>query len=422
SSTAPQDIITEICSHLHTLIFETAPTAISAGRDVCLANAMYLYLILATRYHSADQSTLVLSGLQHKSYEVVLTVLNYLLILHKQLEADNNMFHEHLTSIADPSSLDKIRNKNYIQLLCNVLKSHYKECREKSLKILVLEGNTQRDIIETKIGVAVTDDMVIEKLIDCIQTEYETLTHVYLQSLVNFVSERIQAGSICTRVVLNVISTVYECSSAENCENTRKVAVSFIERNYQHLFKLDTRELTAAEQSTVWATIITLLEDDEEIIRQRVSDVVSDDRVIPSRAARLALNIIRKQCAGAGGVALFALIALLDFQSVVVMADDYNFCPQCRVFDQNERYNIFLEESIWTITCGDIIANEYKVDNSKLLEIISRPDYEGTFEKLCKDNLDMYRKMAAGHKLPRNEALNPKIKLLVDKLRDTSAQ
>ncbi|XP_022827001.1 uncharacterized protein LOC111356756 [Spodoptera litura] len=414
SPTAPQDIINEICSHLHTLIFETVPTPISAGRDVCLANAMYLYFILATRYHVTDLTSLVHRALQHKSYEVILTVLNYLLILHKQLEPDNNMFHEHLVSIADPSTLKEIKNKQYIQLLCDVLKSHYMECREKSLKILVLEGNTQRDIIETKTGVTVTDDMVIEKLIDCIQTEYETLTHTYLQSLVNFVSERIQEGSIHSRVVLNVVRTVYECSSAENCESTRKVAVSFIERNYM-LFKLDTSQLTAAEQfelhATLWATIITLLEDDEEAIRQRVSRAVCPGaRVAPARAARS----LRAALRAAGDVALLGLVALLDFQSVVVMADDVS--DECRVFDQNERYNIFLEESIWTIACADIIVNEHKVDNSKLLEIINRPEYEGTFQKLCQDNVEMYKKMATGHKIPRNEALNPKIQLLVDKL------
>ncbi|KAJ8719855.1 hypothetical protein PYW08_012030 [Mythimna loreyi] len=433
SPNVPQETVTDICSNLRILIFAPKPTTITPGRDICLSNAMYLYLILATQHYCTDTSDLVYKGLQHSSYEVVLSILNYLLILHKDLEAENSMFHEHLKSIADTTTLSNIKNDSYIKLLCKVLKSNYLECQEKSLKILVLEGNTQRYILETKLGVSVTEDMIIDKLFDFIQNEHEKVTHIYLQSLLNFVTDQIQDSRICLRVLLDVMRVVFECSSSENSEDTRRVVVGFIEKNIRQLLRSNKLEeenskLSEAERfelrATIWATIITLLEDDEDAIRQRVSDVLSPTRVTPSRSGELALHLMRERGSeeledGEGGderdTALFALIALLDFQSVVVVADDVN--DECRVFDQNERYNIYLEETIWTIACADILMNDYKANDATLTAIIDKPAYKQTFDKLCKDNIEVFRKMAAGQKLPRNDALNPKIELFVNKLR-----
>lgn len=212
---------------------------------------MYLHLILATQHNHTAINDLVYEGLQHSSYEVVLSVLNYLLILHNNLEADNSKFHEHLKLIADTSTLNKLKNEKYIQLLCKVFKSNYLECQEKSLKILVLEGNTQRNIIETKMGVNVTDDMIMEKLFDCIQNEHEKVTHIYLQSLLNFVTDQLQDSRICIRVLLDVIRVVFECSSSENSEDTRRVVVGFIEKNFSQLLRVNTSvesELSKAER------------------------------------------------------------------------------------------------------------------------------------------------------------------------------
>lgn len=203
---------------------------------------MYLYLILATQHKQTNITDLVCKGLLHPSYEVVLSVLNYLLILHDDSEEETCMFHEHLKSIREKSSLSEIKNENYIQLLCQVLKSKYLECQEKSLKILVLEGNTQLNIIETKTGETVTDDVVIDKLIDFVQNEHERVTHIYLQSLLNFVTDRLQDSSLSGRVFLDVIRVVFECSSSKNSENTRKVVVGFIETNI-HKILLNLQEM-----------------------------------------------------------------------------------------------------------------------------------------------------------------------------------
>ncbi|KAJ8720432.1 hypothetical protein PYW07_012475 [Mythimna separata] len=333
SPNVPQETVTSICSSLHTLIFAPKPTAMSPGRDICLSNAMYLYLILATLHDRTGTPHLVYVGLQHSSYEVVLSVLNYLLILHEDLEGESNMFHEHLKSIADTTLLTNIKNESYIQLLCKVLKSNYLECQEKSLKILVLEGNTQRNILETKLGINVTDDMIIDKLFDFIQNEHEKVTHIYLLSLLNFVTDLLQDSRLCLRVLLDVIRVVLECSSSENSEETRRVVVGFIEKNIRQLLKLnllEVSELSEAERfelrASIWATIITLLEDDEDAIRQRVSDVLSPARVTPSRSCELALQLMRERTeereGGEREAALYAVIALLDFQSVVVVADD----------------------------------------------------------------------------------------------------
>lgn len=181
----------------------------------------------------------------------MLSVLNYLLILHNVVELGSCKFQEHLKSISDTSTLNKIKNENYMQLLCKVLKKDYLECQEKSLKILVLEGNTQRHIIETKLGVTVTDDMIIPKLIDFIQNEHENVTHIYLQSLLNFVTDQLQDSSLCLRVLLDVIRVVFECSSSENSEDTRRVVVGFIEKNFRQLLEHDRRgihELSEAQR------------------------------------------------------------------------------------------------------------------------------------------------------------------------------
>lgn len=252
----PEETATEICEYLHTLIFHTKPPLINPGRDVCLSNAIYLYFILATKYKSKLISDLVYKGLEHPSYEVVLSVLNYLLILHKDLEVDNCKFQEHLVSIADIFSLDIIRDENYIHLLCKVLKNDYLECQQNSLRILTLENNTQRNIIETKIGQKVTDDMVVEKLFEFIQNEHENLTHLYMASLLRFVTDKLKDSSLNIQVLLNVIRVVFECSSSDNCESLRNVVVGFIERNIEQLLEMDMNELSEADQCKYYLFII----------------------------------------------------------------------------------------------------------------------------------------------------------------------
>nr|XP_049700713.1 thyroid adenoma-associated protein homolog [Helicoverpa armigera] len=411
----PQETVEEIISCLHTLIFPPSPAPAGPGRDLCFSRALSLYLILATKYNVTDIPCLVYQGLQHTSYEVVLAVLDYLLILHKDSEVDTTNFHENLTEVADTSSILKtIKSEKYIQLLCNVLKNNYLECQEKSLKILMLEGDTQRYIIEAKTDV-LSDEKIIDKLIDRIENEHEKLTHIYLQSLLDFVKVQLMQSKLRGAVLLQVVRVLLECSSAKNCVNTRTVVAKFIETNFSVLLEVDVSELADEDKfelrATIWATTITLLEDDEPHIRRRVTRVAGAACAVRERLRSTAGSVEK-------AVALLALVALLDFQSVVVVADDVT--DECRVFDQNERYNIFLEESVWTVACADILANEYKLNDTEVSAIIDKPTYKQTFDKLCNDNVDGFRKMAAGEKLPRNDTLNPKIELFVNRLRKLS--
>lgn len=98
-----------------------------------------------------------------------------------------------------------------------------------------------------------------------------------------------------------------------------------------------------------------------------------------------------------------------------------SFHFQCRVFDQNERYNVFLEETLWTRECADILIKNHKGNDSLtdfVLTIINTPKYKGTLYKLCNNNIVIFKDFLEGNgnELMRSDVINPKIKLFVDKL------
>ncbi|XP_075976774.1 thyroid adenoma-associated protein homolog isoform X2 [Anticarsia gemmatalis] len=412
-----QDTISKIQSYLDKLLFNTDKPSISSGRDVCLANAIYLYFILLNN----NTTDLVYKGLQHDSYEVILSTLNYLLILHNDLNDNLCKFQQHLKLISQNTVLEKFKNNDkYINILCRVLKNNYLECQQKSLKILTLEGDTQKFIIEAKKNKKIKEKCIIQELFDCIQNEHENLTHVYLESLLNYVTNKL--NDISSKAVLNVIRIVFEYSSSDNSENTRSTVVKFIEKNIDKLLSLDTKELSDEERfelkATLWSTIITLLEDDEESLRLRMSCAVTSQRGVTSRVlGAAAADTVRDVLEQDGDRdAMFVVVALLDFKSVVV-TDDGN--DECRVFDQNERYNIFLEETIWTNACADKIIHNTPKDIKPLhyvTSILNNNVYKNTFDKLCNENVVLFKKMVEGGNIVRSDALNPKIELFVKRL------
>lgn len=92
---------------------------------------------------------------------------------------------------------------------------------------------------------------------------------------------------------------------------------------------------TVEYKSTIWSTIVTLLEDDSDILRQRISNVISElsqndtnspnVKVIPSKAAELLRDFIDVYFEDVKErVAMFVVIALLDFKSEVCLTDDGN--------------------------------------------------------------------------------------------------
>lgn len=229
--------------YLQQLIFGQNTSAITSGKDVCLANAAYLYFVILNEYKPQDVSKMIIKTLCHDSYEVVLTVLNYLLILYDKFDEENqSKFLQHLCEKSDKNSIlkDLRKDEEYLQSLCSVLKNNtYLECIQKTLKVLSLENGTQRMIVTN--GSQISDDEIISALVNHVETGHENVTYIYLDSLLKFVHEKLKSSSLSKDKVLDIIRVLYSCSSSENNDGIREVVVQFLERNIKDLlaFKLD---------------------------------------------------------------------------------------------------------------------------------------------------------------------------------------
>lgn len=233
---------------LSDIIFKENKFPINPGKELCQANAVYLKLIMYT-YKQTDTHTFVYKCLSHPNYDVVLSTLNYLLVLYKEIDLENN-FQEHLNEICNKNTLGKFKNDiKYKEALCNVLKSRYLECKQKSLKLLTLEDGSQKDIIQVKYQLLdVTDELVLMKLIDCIENEHENQIHLYLGSLCNFFNRKLQANEIKDGDILKVLRVIFECSLSGNSDETRIVVAQFLEDNCNMLLNLPLTELNEEEQ------------------------------------------------------------------------------------------------------------------------------------------------------------------------------
>ena len=86
------------------------------------------------------------------------------------------------------------------------------------------------------------------------------------------------------------------------------------------------------------------------------------------------------------------------------------------MFDQNEKYNVYLEETTWTRACAEKIKSLLKNENNicqYIHDIIMKDEYRNTFEKICNDNLNVFKTLISGEKLEGIE-MNPKIEMFVD--------
>lgn len=223
---------------------------INPGKDICVSNALNLYMILQNKYKNGNIHDLIYKSLIHKSYEVVLTILNYLLILYKSLDIDDK-FQECLSIISDRDILRNLsKNEKYFQLLCNIIKNNkYIECIQKCLKLLTLENGTEKYIVKTKLCEPKMDDcLIINTLIDSIHNEHENLMHIYLESLSKFVSRKIREKQLKEYSILKVLRVMYECSSSDNSDETRSVVVGFLEQNFKDLLNMDVNVLSEEEQ------------------------------------------------------------------------------------------------------------------------------------------------------------------------------
>lgn len=245
-----QEMAFKLLEYIEQLIFDNDNnTQINSGKDVCLANALYLYFIILQKYKTGNTCNVVYKGLSHRSYEVVLSTLNYLLILHGNVDLESN-FQDHLSIIVYKNVLEKLHDdKQYIRLLCNVLKQNtYLECTQKTLRVLTLEKDTEKYIVDTKKSknnttisgtyTIISDDVILNTLINCIQNEHENFTHLYLESLSNFVTKKLKDSGLSDSRILDVIKIIFACSSSDNNDSTRSVVVGFLEKNLELLMEL----------------------------------------------------------------------------------------------------------------------------------------------------------------------------------------
>ncbi|XP_037300908.1 thyroid adenoma-associated protein homolog [Manduca sexta] len=417
-----EETIIRILTLLPILIFNDKIPHITSGREVCLANALYLYLIILTKLDKIDIiCEEVLKALKHKSYDVVLAALNYLLIQHASLETENK-FQEHLSEINHDKVLLKLKNnERYLKLLCEIMRTaKYLECKQKCLKVLTIEGDTQRAIVDIDSENDFSIDLIFGKLFECIDNSHENLTHIYLESLSQFVTKHLDQLNLA--LITEFVRTLFNHSTPDNKDENRSVVVGFLEKNATRLINLDLSGLSKENQfeytATLFATLITTLEDDSDTLRQRTANTIlsvlgMNSRLISSKCAEILTDYMERY---EDSVALYVLVALLDFRSEVCLTDELN--DECRVFDQNERYNIFLEETMWTNECAKKIIKMHNngskvIDN--VLSIIDNPIYTSTYDKLCNNNIVLFKKMMEENE-HKDDAINPKIRLFINML------
>ncbi|RVE51906.1 hypothetical protein evm_003526 [Chilo suppressalis] len=284
-----EEMLETIREYLDSILFAKDIPPITIGREICLANIAYLYIIILSKRcyfqkysteqhihsistentvresmnhpcqlnkctHTKDIMKFIHKGLTHKSYEVVLTCLNYLLILYKKLEIECH-FQKHLSSIAINENVLKVLRKNqtFSKELCKVLEgSKYMECIQKTLSVLSLGDGTQKYVVELKIGrKPKCDDEIAAKLLDCIRDEHENLTHVYLESLRRFVKCSLQSNPKCSLsddVILEVVRMIFDCCTSENNDSTREVAATFLQDNFEVLIEMKFESLSEEQK------------------------------------------------------------------------------------------------------------------------------------------------------------------------------
>ncbi|XP_061376751.1 tRNA (32-2'-O)-methyltransferase regulator THADA isoform X2 [Danaus plexippus] len=392
-----------IQSRLTKLLFDEIQCTITPGRELCLADAVHLLLIMNGHGDCGDVSRSLYACLTHQTYEVVLAALNYILIVHEMLEPENTL-HEHIQRTRNTRVLDALRtDPEYIRVLCKVLKnSRYLECIQKCLTALTLEPDTQRHIVRTKSGEGdVSDDVILTSYFDYIENEHENFIHIYLKGLAKFLEDKLQTTEHTK--ILEAVRIMFRCSLSDNSEDTRAVVVEFIQKNLERLMTKHYDELDEADQfelrATVWSTCVALLEDDDSRTRTltahtltRYCDVTRTHRhVLPARARDFLLHHI--QTRETHGLALLAVLALLSFHCEVSYTDE--LADESRVFDHNEKYNTHLEETVWAVACGDVINDMHPHADvrRRLCDVIEDRSYRQTFRALCRDNVETYRRM-----------------------------
>ncbi|XP_041981362.1 uncharacterized protein LOC121734811 [Aricia agestis] len=402
------EFVTEIRNELYELLFVTEKQKYHPGMQLCLANAASTYFVLT---HILDKTHEILDFvhkcLKHDIYEVVLSALNYLLIVNNMLEIEDK-FQEHLKVLCEKSNMATklVIGEQIFEDLEEILKTNrYLECQQKALQVLTLNEGTQEYIIRGKNRqIELTDGAIIDTLTDFIETEHENFTHNYLQSLTSFVSKRMSENAVDDKKLLEIIRTIFACTTSDNSEETRTVVVQFMESSYKTLFDASLDGLKEDERfefrAILYSTLIMIVEDESPALCQRGAGVVGRVTGSALASAELMMESIRD-------VAMYTLLALLDFRTVVQMSDVND---ECRVFDQNERHNAYFEETFWTRTCVEAIKRTRTVQDpvTFVKEISQDPRYKAAFTSLCGDNVDDIITERSG------SDVNPKLRVFID--------
>ncbi|CAG9583436.1 unnamed protein product [Danaus chrysippus] len=387
------------------LIFNEIKWTINPGRELCLADAGYLLLIMNTHDDSGDISRILYACLTHHTYEVVLAALNYILIIHDKMEPENTL-HEHIHRTRNTKVLDRLRtDPEYINVLCTVLKKNkYLECVQKCLILLTMEPNTQEHIVRTKSGLEdISDEHIMTNYFNYIENEHEHFIHIYLKGLAQFLEQKLH--SIQQNLILETVRTIFRCSLSDNSEETRDVVGDFVHRNLERLMTKQYDQLNEEDQfelrATLYSTCVALLEDDNTHTRTltahtltRYCDVtLKHTHVLPARARDLLLTHI--QARETHGLALLAVLALGSFYYELSYTDELD--DEVRVFDHNEKHNTHLEEAVWAVACADVIndLHTHTCTDVRLLlcDVIQHRSYRQTFQALCGENAETYRRM-----------------------------
>ena len=237
----------QIQKQLDNLILNDTKIQVNPGKELCQANAVYLSLIIQT-YRQTDIQPFVYKCLLHHNYEIVLSVLNYLLVLKNEIEIEN-IFQEHLCELSNKNMEILGNNEKYKIVICHVLKSTYLECAQKALKLLVLEENSQKDLIQIKLGISdVTDEQILMKLIDCIEHEHDNVVHIYLKSLCNFVNRKLDENNMKVGEILKILRIIFDCVLPDNSDETRGVVIDFLSNNFYRILQIDLSFLSKGEQ------------------------------------------------------------------------------------------------------------------------------------------------------------------------------
>ncbi|XP_038212877.1 thyroid adenoma-associated protein homolog [Zerene cesonia] len=460
------EFIKEIKPLLHDILFEKPTSIVRSGREMCLSSVVKLYTRILNIHNDVPETCVfVQKCLKHDAYEVTLVIMNYLLSVHEESGGEYEKM-----PILENCLPHLRRDYDYVELLCDILENgRYLECKQTALKLLNFE-DSQAKIVQanfdylrqehnekmTHVYLKSLTNFVSKKLRDnCLESDtiLEEIRTIYgcvfsdkNEETRGVVVEFLE-GCFDSLFTLNVglkgkdlfeyRATVWAMLVIllEDDEQTYRQRISNVITNSALLDTSDrqTDNTTDYRFDKTFDTERKCTDDEMSIVTGRRSPGTSsctdykldtsfdtDNKcgtsyegrveVIPSRAVEYLMKLIGKSD---DGVKILCVLALLDFKSEVSMYDEVD--DEWRVFDTNERYNIFSEEIVLTATCARALQQYCDKPNCDYInQIIIDPVYVDTFENLCDQNLVAFKSLIS--KNNNSTVINPKVTLLFEEI------